>query len=306
MTAHALDNTAIADALDRIAELLDASHDDPYRRRAYRRAAQTIRAWPTPVADVLEWSGREGLERIPYVGPRIAALIEEHLTTGSVQRLERLEDTVPVEDLFEALPGIGPRLARRLHDDLHVGSLEDLEVAVHDGRVAALPGFGDRRVRALQLELASVLGRGGRRRARLRRHREAPPPPTGQADGPPEVATVLAVDAAYRRLAEQDALPKVTPRRFNPTRERWLPVYHTEQDGWAFSAAWSNTAAAHKLGRTRDWVILHAERGDRTEHCTVVTERRGPLAGLRVIRGREAECARHYQVRLPTALRHGA
>jgi len=61
-------------------------------------------------------------------------------------------------------------------------------------------------------------------------------------------------------------------------------VLHGERDGWSFTALYSNTARAHELGTTRDWVILYFERDGHEDQCTVVTERHGPLAGERVVR----------------------
>ena len=69
-------------------------------------------------------------------------------------------------------------------------------------------------------------------------------------------------------------------------------MLHREKDGWSFTALYSNTARAHALGATRDWVVIYFERDGHEDQCTVVTERSGPLAGQRVVRGREAECAR--------------
>jgi hypothetical protein len=82
------------------------------------------------------------------------------------------------------------------------------------------------------------------------------------------------------------------PRRFNPRGESWLPVLHTERDGWSFTALYSNTARAHELGRTRDWVVIYWERDGQEDQCTVVTEYAGALAGQRVVRGWEHECAK--------------
>ena len=57
------------------------------------------------------------------------------------------------------------------------------------------------------------------------------------------------------------------------------------------TALFSNTALAHQLGRTGDWVVIYFNREGGTEHQrSVVTETRGPLEGQRVVRGREAEC----------------
>ena len=90
-------------------------------------------------------------------------------------------------------------------------------------------------------------------------------------------------------------MPTIAPRRFNPNGEAWLPILHTERDGWHFTALFSNTARAHELGRAQDWVVIYFAKADGREHTrTVVTETHGPLDGKRVVRGREAECRTYY------------
>jgi DNA polymerase (family X) len=124
----------------------------------------------------------------------------------------------------------------------------------------------------------------GRSRARSRLSADAPP-----------VGVLLDVDAEYRRKGAQGELALIRPRRFNPEGEAWLPVLHTERDAWHFTALYSNTARAHELGRTRDWVVVYYYDHDHHEYqCTVVTEFRGPLRGKRVVRGRERECRDFY------------
>jgi putative hydrolase len=110
------------------------------------------------------------------------------------------------------------------------------------------------------------------------------------------VASLLAIDENYRREALAGSLERVAPRRFNPEHTAWMPVLREERDGWAFVATYSNTARAHDLHTTHDWVVIRAAQGTREVLHTVVTERRGPLTGFRVIRGRETECAQHYGV----------
>jgi hypothetical protein len=67
---------------------------------------------------------------------------------------------------------------------------------------------------------------------------------------------------------------------------------HTSRDGWHLTALYSNTARAHELARTRDWVVIYFHQDDHVEgQRTVVTETHGAQRGLRVVRGREAECA---------------
>ena len=102
---------------------------------------------------------------------------------------------------------------------------------------------------------------------------------------------LLEIDREYRERAESDELPRIAPRRNNPEGTAWLPILHTYEDGWHFTALFSNTDRAHELGRVRDWVVIYFERDGHEGQCTLVTEYRGPLVGRRVIRGREDEIA---------------
>ncbi len=111
----------------------------------------------------------------------------------------------------------------------------------------------------------------------------------------PAISLLLEVDRLYFDRARANDLPRITPRRFNPTGAAWLPVMHHDAEGWSFTVLFSNTATAHRFGHTDDWVIVnfaqdHANEGQRT----VVTETSGPLIGKRVVGGREADCRRHY------------
>ena len=106
----------------------------------------------------------------------------------------------------------------------------------------------------------------------------------------PPVAVLFDVDAEYRQKAAAGRLPRIAPRRFNRARESWLPVLRTERGDWRFTALYSNTELAHRLRRTRDWVVLYFHRDREPERRrTVVTETRGPLEGRRVVRGRESD-----------------
>jgi hypothetical protein len=111
----------------------------------------------------------------------------------------------------------------------------------------------------------------------------------------PPVEMLLDVDREYRERAAAGELRRIAPRRFNPTGEAWLPILHTQRGQWHFTALYSNTARAHELGKTNDWVVIYFYDGDHRERQrTVVTETRGPLAHSRVVRGREAEQLRHW------------
>ena len=107
-------------------------------------------------------------------------------------------------------------------------------------------------------------------------------------------AVLLDLDREYREKAEHDRLPRITPRRFNPDGEAWLPVLNTERVGQHYSLLFSNTARAHEVGTTRDWVVIYRDDRDGGGQWTVVTANQGPSKGKRVIRGRERECEAYY------------
>ena len=127
---------------------------------------------------------------------------------------------------------------------------------------------------------------------RLRGETRPGPEAETRAEGPlPEVGLLLDVDREYREKAAAGRLPLIAPRRFNPQRKAWLPVLHAQRGPWHFTALFSNTARAHELGRTHDWVVIFFYDGDHKEaQCTVVTRPWGPHAGRRMVRGREHEC----------------
>jgi hypothetical protein len=111
----------------------------------------------------------------------------------------------------------------------------------------------------------------------------------------PSIEALLDIDEEYRKQAAAGLLPKIAPRRFNPGGEAWLPILHTERGPWHFTVLFSNTARAHQLGRTHDWIVVYFHADTEPEgQRTVVTETTGPLKGERVARGREAECHAHH------------
>ena len=112
----------------------------------------------------------------------------------------------------------------------------------------------------------------------------------------PTIEILLDVDREYRKKAAANALRLIAPKRFNPTNKAWLPVLHTERGPWQFTVLFSNTALAHSLGRTRDWVVIYFQSDSYAEgQRTVVTETHGASKGKRVVRGREGECEGYYR-----------
>jgi putative hydrolase len=282
-------NQQVADKLRQAADLLAQQGANPFRVSAYRRAADAITGQGWDLREILDREGPAGLVALPYIGRGIAAAVVEMLRTGRWSQLDRLRGTIDPVRVFRTVPGIGPALAQRVHDTLGVDTLEALEIAAHDGRLDAVPGIGARRAAMIRGALQNLLGST---------------PASRRLSGGPSVATLLDVDREYREKATAGTLRTIAPRRFNPEAKSWLPVLHTRRGRWHFTALYSNTARAHDLGRTKDWVVVYFYDDDHQEgQHTVVTETQGLLAGQRVVRGRETECHARRSRSRPVAVR---
>ena len=268
-------NQEVAGRLEEAAHLLHDQGADQFRVGAYTRAADSIRALDTPVDAIFREGGLDGLKALPRVGETIARAIRELLTHGRLPMLDRLRGEMSALALLSTVPGIGRIFAERLHDELGLETLADLEVAAHDGRLETLAGFGPKRLAGIRDSLAQRLGR-----VQI---------PTSAASAP-GIAELLDVDREYREKAAAGVLQRIAPRRFNPKREAWLPVLHTRRGSRRYTAIFSNTARAHRAGKTRDWVVLYADDGAGESRHTVITAAFGPLRGRRVVAGREDEC----------------
>lgn len=282
-----LPNEQIAQRLDELARILNQQGADIYRVAAWRRAAMSLRRLSEPASQIYALEGVEGLRKLPGVGDRIALAIRNLIVTGKLPMLDRLRGEMDPVEILMSVPGIGRVQAERLHRDLGIDSLEDLEAAAHDGRLGTIEGFGTKRIAGIIDSLASRLGR------------VRPVPAVTTTEVP--VEELLDVDREYRESAAAGRLRKIAPRRFNPKGEAWLPVLHTQRGERHYSALFSNTARAHELGKTADWVVIYWDGGAGERQSTVVTAHQGQLRGQRVVRGRETECAEYYKMRPPHA-----
>lgn len=277
-------NDDIADRFDEVAALLESQNASQYRVQAWRGGAATLRHTRRSARDILDAEGVDGLEALPGIGSALARATRELVDTGALAMLQRLRGESDPVALLASVPGVGRTYAQRLHDELDVDSLEGLEAAANDGRLEALKGFGPKRVAGIRDALATRLCR-----------RRAAAPVSPEPETPP-VDELLDVDREYRDKADRGTLPLIAPRRFNPTGEKWLPVLHTTRGERHYTALYSNTARAHELKRTHDWLVLYFDGQDGEHQCTIVTAPKGPLKGKRVVRGRERECITHYHV----------
>jgi DNA polymerase (family 10) len=136
-------NADIARVFQDVADLLELKGENPFKIRAYQKAARTIDYLPREIETYLEEGG--DLKAIPGVGDAIARKITELVTTGHLKYYEELRQEFP-EGISELLtvPGVGPKTARRLASELGISSVEELEQAIAGGRVAGLSRMGEK------------------------------------------------------------------------------------------------------------------------------------------------------------------
>lgn len=161
-----MQNADIGRLLDEVADLLEISAANPFRVRAYRNAARTVRDHPDPL-DELVRGGEFDLTDLPGIGGGIAGEIIALVTTGKLPQRQELAAKIPAGllDLLR-MPGLGPKRVKLLYDTLKVNSVADLGRALKAGKVAKLPGFGPKLLEKIQ---AGVSG-GGEVPSRMRLH----------------------------------------------------------------------------------------------------------------------------------------
>ncbi|WP_018507996.1 DNA polymerase/3'-5' exonuclease PolX [Thiobacillus thioparus] len=136
-------NADIAAVFEEIADRLEIQGANPFRIRAYRNAARTLGELPQEARALLEKG--EDLTRLPGIGDDLAAKVREIVDTGRCSLLDRLRRELPpaVTELLQ-IPGLGPKRVKALYHDLEVQTVEQLYRAARDGRIRALPGFGEK------------------------------------------------------------------------------------------------------------------------------------------------------------------
>jgi len=146
-------NAQIADALDLIADLLEFQAANPFRVRAYRNSARTIRDYSESLASVVAMDKRK-LTEIEGIGDDLALKIVTLVETGDVPMLAELKSQVPQSVLaLLRIPGVGPKKAAALHKQLGIVSLDQLQAACEEHKVRDLKGFGEK---TEQLILAGI------------------------------------------------------------------------------------------------------------------------------------------------------
>ena len=145
-------NAEIATMFDQAADLLEIKGDNPFRVRAYRRAARTIEGLPQSVGSML--AKEADLSELPGIGKDLAGKIAGIVESGHFDLLDQLKKKLPGDlGAMAGLPGLGPKRIKLLYDKAKVRTLDDLRRAIKVGKMHGLHGFGP----VIEKKLAAAL-----------------------------------------------------------------------------------------------------------------------------------------------------
>lgn len=123
--AAVLSNADIADRLAGLAQLLSTQKENPYKVKAYHRAAARIRNLPESFDEMVR--REEDLTQFSGIGAAIASAIREIVTTGTLSKLERLRgDATPAVAELTAHPRLNPKRVMRVYKNFDFSSLDEL------------------------------------------------------------------------------------------------------------------------------------------------------------------------------------
>lgn len=151
-------NLAVAAVFEELADRLAIQGANVFRINAYRNAARTLQELSGDVGEMVG-QGRD-LTELRGIGTDLAGKIHEIVATGTCELLERLRHEMPpaVTELLQ-VPGLGPKRVASLWHDLHVQTPEQVLRAARDGRIRALPGFGEKTERRIESAVAAHLSK---------------------------------------------------------------------------------------------------------------------------------------------------
>ncbi|MBI5664487.1 MAG: DNA polymerase III, partial [Nitrospirae bacterium] len=152
-------NQEVVKIFNDIADILEIKGDNPFRIRAYRRAAQNIDGLAKDVADM----SVDDLHNIPGIGADLAGKIHEYVQSGRLEFYDQLKKAVPsgLVDLL-SVPGLGPKTAKLLFDKLQIKDIDDLERHAKEGKLQGLPGIQAKTEGNILKGIAMIKRRSGR------------------------------------------------------------------------------------------------------------------------------------------------
>jgi DNA polymerase (family X) len=149
-----LKNSLVAQILSELADYTELEDDQPYRARAYRKAAQTVESIPDAIEDI--WVEKR-LKDLPGVGENIERKIDEILRTGKLETLEKIKQRIPVDvPSLTRIEGVGPKTVKQLYTKLKVKNLDELEEAIKAGKLREFRGLGVKSDRVLLERIAGA------------------------------------------------------------------------------------------------------------------------------------------------------
>lgn len=135
-------NKEVAQVFRQIAEILEIQDENPFRIRAYFKAAQNIESLSKDIAEVVE---KDELEKIPGIGKDLAEKIKEIVKTGRLKFYQQLKGNIPEGlTVLMSIPGVGPKTAKLLYDKLKIKNIRDLEKAATSHKISTLPGIKEK------------------------------------------------------------------------------------------------------------------------------------------------------------------
>ena len=159
-------NEDIAAIFEELATLLELTGANGFRVNAHAKVARVVEGLTSDLGELARSDDAlKSLEAIDGIGKSSAQKIIEFATGGSVKDLDSLRGSVP-DGLREVMkvPGLGPKTVRRLWQEAEVESLDDLEAAIEDGRLEALPRMGRKTIDNIRESIEFMKTAGDRRR----------------------------------------------------------------------------------------------------------------------------------------------
>ncbi len=244
-------NDTVEAVLLEYADLLSISSGDPFKPRAYEKAARAVGGYHADVSEL----DLKGILEIPSVGRSIAEKVEEFLSTGTIEALDELRAKIPggVRQMM-SVPGLGPKKAMALYTELGISNVEELLRAVDAGQLSDLKGFGSKTADNIRAGITRLRESGDR------------------------VQVNVALDLAESLLAELEGLKGVKRSAYAGSLRRMaetigdvdLLVAASEKDAPAIMETFTNLPQAER-------VIAHGD----TKSSFISTL--GPQVDLRVV-----------------------
>ncbi|MFN2359193.1 MAG: DNA polymerase/3'-5' exonuclease PolX [Desulfotignum sp.] len=154
-------NTDIAAQLNRMADLLEIEGANPFRVRAYRNAARTVKSLARPVPDLIRQ--KEDLTGFPGIGQDLADKIKQIVSKGTFPELNEIQGRMPEElpRLME-IEHLGPKRVKQLYQELGISSTEELKAAARAKKIRTIKGFGKKIEQSVLNGLEQMASESGR------------------------------------------------------------------------------------------------------------------------------------------------